>query len=234
VATLTEKREKIERERLLKLAESYKNKGYKVILNPSSEDLPDFLNAYQPDMVVHRGNDSVAVEVKSRFSLAASSSYLRDLAEVIEQHPDWRLELVVANSEETAYFHKAEESLQIQEIASGLQFVRQLSKQNMESAILYAWSLVEATLRLVAEKEKLSLKKMDSLYLIGQLTTEGIISSSEHHILTNALSLRNAIAHGFKTAHLTQSAVQEVINVTEQLLHDCELGNDVTRSSSIN
>jgi Holliday junction resolvase len=88
MATLTEKREKVERERLLQLAESYKSKGYEVILNPSAEDLPDFLDAYHPDMVVHCGNENVVVQVKSRFSLANSSSYLRDLANVIEQHPD--------------------------------------------------------------------------------------------------------------------------------------------------
>jgi len=34
----------------------------------------------------------------------------------------------------------------------------------------------------------------------------------------NALSLRNAIAHGFKTAQITQNSVYEVIEITEQLL----------------
>ncbi len=228
MATLTENREKVKRERLLKLAESYKGKGYEVILNPSAEDLPEFLNAYHPDMVVHRGNDNVAVEVKSRFSLTNSSSYLRDLAEVIEQHPDWRLELVVANSEKTAYLQKAEESLQVSEITSGLQFARQLAAQNTESALLYAWSLAEATLRLVADKEGLPIKRIDGLHLIGQLATEGVISSSVYRLLTDALSLRNAIAHGFKTTQPLQNAVRDVITVSEQLLHDYDLGNGGT------
>ena len=139
MATLTEKRDSEERQRLLKLVEDYKSKGYEVTLKPSPEDLPDFLSAYRPDMVVHRGSERAVVEVESRFSLAASSSYLRSLAEVIEQHSDWRLDLAMANSEETAYLYKAEESLQAQEVASGLQMVRQIATQNVESAILYAW-----------------------------------------------------------------------------------------------
>lgn len=34
----------------------------------------------------------------------------------------------------------------------------------------------------------------------------------------NALSLRNAIAHGFKTTQITQNFVYELIEITEQLL----------------
>jgi hypothetical protein len=34
----------------------------------------------------------------------------------------------------------------------------------------------------------------------------------------NALSLRNTIAHGFKTSQLTDNSVNELIAVTEKLL----------------
>jgi hypothetical protein len=135
---------------------------------------------------------------------------------------------VVANSEETAYLHKAKESLQVPEIISGLQFARQLLAQHTESALLYAWSLAEATLRLVADREGLPLKRIDELYLVGQLATEGAISSSVYRLLTDALSLRNAIAHGFKTTQSVQSTVQDVIILTEQLLHGYDLENGIT------
>jgi uncharacterized protein YutE (UPF0331/DUF86 family) len=89
---------------------------------------------------------------------------------------------------------------------------------------LYAWSLVEATLRLVAEKEGLSLQRFDSLYLVKQLAIEGVISKSEYQVLMNALSLRNAIAHGFKTTQLTPKNVQELIETTEKLLKTLQMG----------
>ncbi|MEG4076122.1 hypothetical protein QUA30_24270 [Microcoleus sp. Pol14C2] len=54
-----------------------------------------------------------------------------------------------------------------------------------------------------------------------QLTVEGgVISKSEYQLLMNALSLRNAIAHGFKTTQLTQNYVCELIEVTEKILKD--------------
>jgi uncharacterized protein YutE (UPF0331/DUF86 family) len=203
-------------ERLLKLAEQYRDKGYKVSFQPDPDDLPDFLKTYRPDMIVRRGDEAVIVEVKSRSSLN-SSQYLRDLAQVVEQHPGWRFELVMMNPEDGAYFPKAE-SLQEAEIESQLQVTRQMTTLHPEPAILYACSLLEATLRLVAKNEGLSLQRFDALYLVKQLVTEGVISRSEYQLLMNALSLRDAIGHGFKATQITAESVYELIDLIEQML----------------
>lgn len=209
----------IERERLLKLAEEYRDKGYDILLHPNSEDLPDFLRNYRPDMIVRREDEVVVIEVKSRLSLNSSSTqYLQSLAQVIEQHPGWRFELVMTNPEEVVYSEKAEGSLQEHEIRSRLIEVSQLLEKYPESAILYSWSLVEATLRLVAEKEGLSLRRFDPLYLVKLLAIEGVISQSEYQLLINSLSIRNAVAHGFKTTQVTQDSVHKLLEITEQLL----------------
>jgi uncharacterized protein YutE (UPF0331/DUF86 family) len=216
---MTTPTENTERERLLKLAEEYRDQGYDILFHPNPEDLPDFLRNYRPDMIVSREDEVVVIEVKSRSSLNSSSTqYLQSLAQAVEQHPGWRFELVMTNPGEAAYFTRAEGSLQEQEIQSRLAVVSQLSENYPESAILYSWSLVEATLRLVADKERLSLRRFDSLYLVKRLATEGVISQSEYQLLMNSLSLRNAVAHGFKTAQITQDSVFELIEFIEQLL----------------
>jgi hypothetical protein len=208
-----------ERERLLQLAEDYRSKGYDVSFHPDSDDLPDFLKGYRPDLIARQGDECVIVEVKSRPSLSSSSThYLRDLAQIVEQHPGWRFELVMANPEDTLCPLDAERSLQKSEIETSLQEARDLAAHHPESAILYVWGLAEATLRLVSEHEELGLQRLDSLYLVKQLVTEGIISRSEYQCLMNALSSRNAIAHGFKATQLTQEFVYELIDVTEKLL----------------
>lgn len=209
----------LERERLLQLAEEYRNKGYEISFHPNPEDLPDFLRNYRPDMIVRRGGEAVIIEVKSRRSLNSSSrQYLQNLAQSVEQHPGWRFELVMTNPEDAVYSPKAESSLQQPEIETRLQVARQLATQHPESAILYSWSLVEATLRLVVEHEGMSLQRLDPLYLVKQLVTEGVISRSEYQLLMDALSLRNAIAHGFKATQITQESVYQLIDVAEQLL----------------
>jgi uncharacterized protein YutE (UPF0331/DUF86 family) len=216
----------IERERLIRLAEEYRDKGYEISFHPNPEDLPDFLKNYRPGMIARRGDEAVVIEVKSRSSLNSSTQYLRNLAQVVEQYPGWRFELVMTNPEDAEYSQSAEGSLQEAEIESRLQVARQLTTQHLESAILYSWSLVEATLRLVAENEGLSLQRFDPLYLVKQLATEGVISKSEYQLLMNALSLRNSIAHGFKTTQLTQESLYELINIAEQLLKALHSGKE--------
>jgi uncharacterized protein YutE (UPF0331/DUF86 family) len=71
---------------------------------------------------------------------------------------------------------------------------------------------------LVAEQEFGILQTVDPLYLIKQLATEGVISRTDYKLLMNDLSLRNAIAHGFKVTQLSQNSMSELIKITEQLL----------------
>lgn len=209
----------LERERLLKLAEEYREKGYEVSMCPDPETLPDFLKNYRPDMIVSRGDETAIVAVQSRSSLASSSTqYLQNLAKIVEKNPGWRLELVMINPDDVSYSGRAESSLQEPEIKAGLQVARQLATQHPESAILYSWSLAEATLRLVAEYEGIGLQRFDPVSLVKKMVTEGVISRSQYQLLMNALSLRNAIAHGFKTEKITRDSVGDLVNVTEDLL----------------
>ena len=220
----------IEREQLLKIAKKYQDQGYEVSLHPNSEDLPDFLRPYLPNMIVRRGDEAVVIEVKSRSSLDFSSNqYLQGLAKAIEKNPNWRFELVmtnpvITNPEEVDYSPLAEASFQEQEIKSRLQIARRLVAEHPESAILYSWSLVEATLRLVAEEEEISLQRFQPLYLVKKLATEGVIAKSEYQLLINAISFRNAIIHGFKTTQVTQEFVYELIDIAEQLLKAIHIG----------
>ena len=210
--------EQLERSRLLELVTEYRQKGYEVLLSPKPEELPDFLRSYRPDMIVSRGEEKVVIEVKSRPSIA-SAQYLRGLAQAVEEHPGWRVELVMTNPEDALYSAKVEGSLQEHEIRSQLPVARELTVHHPESAILYAWSLAEATLRLLVNKEGLDLQRPEPLRLLKQLATEGVISKAEYQSLMNAFGLRNAIAHGFKTTHLTPKVVLNMIEVTEQLLN---------------
>lgn len=210
--------EQLERSRLLELVTEYRQKGYDVLISPKPEELPDFLRSYRPDMIVSRGEEKVVIEVKSRPSIA-SAQYLRGLAQAVEEHPGWRVELVMTNPEDALYSAKVEGSLQEHEIKLQLQVARELTVHHPESAILYAWSLAEATLRLLTNKEGLDLQRPEPLRLLKQLATEGVISKAEYQSLMNAFALRNAIAHGFKTTHLTPNVVLNLIEVTQQLLN---------------
>ncbi len=62
--------QKLERERLLQIAQEYIDKGFKVVLEPQGTDLPSFLSRFSPDLIVYGGERAIVVEVKSRATLA--------------------------------------------------------------------------------------------------------------------------------------------------------------------
>lgn len=207
-------------ELLLKLADNYRRQGYKIVLRPDSKQLPDFLENYHPAMLLRRGNEKVIVEVTSRLALNSSSAQnLRSLAKAIKQHSEWRFELVMTNPEETADI-STENWLQADDIRLRLPQIKPIAQYSLEAAMVYGWSLIEATLRLIAKQENLDLQQLDPLYLVKLLVIEGVIERSEYKLLMKALSLRNAIAHGLKTEPLTEQAVDSVIELTEKLLQD--------------
>lgn len=211
-----------ERAYLLRLVEEYRGKGYEVVFQPDRDILPDFLKSYRPDMLALGSNESVVVEVKARPIAKNDSEYLKSLSQIVEAHPGWRFELVVLASEEEDY-EPAKPShfqgeLRVQDIASGLTSAKRLALIQPESALLYAWSLVEAILRLLAKSEEIGLRTFDALYLIKTLVTEGVISRADYQLLTNILPLRNATAHGFKVDELNSNTVGELIDLAEQLL----------------
>lgn len=222
-----------ERELLLKLAEEYQRKGYQVAFEPGTEDLPSFLKRFRPNMIAVGSDESVVVEVKSRSSVEPDAEYIRSLAQAVEEQSGWRFEFVIVSLEDRnadtklAIAAQKQEDLGRQEIESGLQSVRQIVATHPESAMLYAWSLTEAALRLLAKKEEIGLRRFDSLYVLKELVYEGVISRSDYQVLTSMLSLRNAIAHGFKVAQLTSATICELVDVAEHLLSLPSL-NEVT------
>ncbi|MEG3436274.1 hypothetical protein V0288_04010 [Pannus brasiliensis CCIBt3594] len=210
--------EKQHGEQLLKVANDYKAKGFEVIFQPQTEDLPDFMKNYRPDLLARRGEESVIVEVKSRSSLdSATAQYLSSLSREIKKHPGWTFQLVMINPEKIDNNSEAVYSWKLAEIEKKFANARQLI-QYPEAAILYLWSLIEALLRLLAEKEEVSIREVNPSYLIKKLTVEGVIDRNEYQMLTNAFSLRNALAHGFTPLNLPSNSVEEFIKLTEQLL----------------
>ena len=204
--------------RIQEIGQEYQAKGYAVTVKPQHDQLPDFLSAYQPDMLACGDREKVIVEVKSRTALKKADS-LKDLAQTIQAHPGWRLELVVVNPEESKVAFDNGYPLNEQEIARTIREGESLLVQNhLEAALLLGWASTEATLRLLAGKEDITLKHADPSYLLKQLVTYGVISKEEYRVLGDAMKLRNAVSHGFKPEKFAPDAAQELLGIANTLL----------------
>ena len=93
----------LEYRRLLKLAKEYREQGYSVTINPSSDKLPGVLADCSLDLIAENENKVVAAKVRTRQNLSSNGSEdLRRISKSVQQLPNWEFELVVTNSRKKA------------------------------------------------------------------------------------------------------------------------------------
>lgn len=187
------------------------------MIEPQKQDLPSFLQSYQPAIIARQGSHNIVVEIAFRHS-PQFQQYLPSLTKEIEQHSDWQLDLVMTKSEESSDSFNGSESLPLLEIQHRLQIAKGMIAQPLEAVLIYAWSLGEASLRLLAQQENIVLKSYSTTSLVHQLVVEGVISRAEYQCLIDSLPLRNAAANGFQIHNLNWALIEQLIVTIEQLL----------------
>jgi hypothetical protein len=200
--------------RVEQIAQEYKDKGYEVLIEPEGLQLPGSLAGFRPDLVARRNDEVVVVEVKSRAFL--SDPRLQELAEAVRRQPGWRFELVLLRPEPGPPGTK---EWNAEDVAHNLRQVSTLLRSgHQEAALLLAWSATEATLRLLANKERLELEREDAPYLLKLLATRAVITREQHDLLSEVLELRNAVAHGLKPPESDPGKIESLCKTISRLL----------------
>jgi uncharacterized protein YutE (UPF0331/DUF86 family) len=208
-----------ERKRITAIAREYAEKGYDVNVSPNRDELPEFLQNFRPDIVATSYNENVVVEVKAWKNLV-KSPYLPKLAKAIEENEGWRFEMVVTNprrknepiEDDIDVLNKEDIIKRIDEIKHLLEI------EQIEAAILLGWSAIEGTLRLLAKHERVKIKRRTPSYVAKKMLNLGIITQEDHDILHDAIELRNAVIHGYKTAQADSGVVVDMLAIVEKLL----------------
>ncbi len=211
-----------EQQRIQKVGQVYRDKGYDVLMEPQGNQLPDFLQTFQPDLIVHKGDEHIVVEVRTRGQVS-DFPQVNELAKVVRNEAGWKFELFLLGPE-NSFFMNGASPLTVEEIRSKRKEVA-LFFQNghLEAAFLMGWSLVEAILRTLAVKEGIEGETATPDYLLKQMAFEGIIARETYHDLKRAQKTRDAIAHGFKSSQLTVETVQELIDLIDgELLQELD------------
>ena len=203
--------------RIHEIAQAYQEKGYEVLIQPQEHQLPEFLNQFQPDLIVNNGQEHIVVEVKSRGQFSESSQ-VNELAKAVQNKVGWKFELVLLGPENSLSVGEAS-PLTTEEIRlKMLEVTTFLNNGHLDAAFLIAWSLAEATLRTLAAIEGVDAKKATPAYLLKQMTYEGVISKETYQHLLILQQTRNAIAHGFKPQQLDRKTVLDLINLIDNEL----------------
>lgn len=202
---------------LERVASEYEERGYRVILQPSPAQLPDFLSSFRPDLLAQSADENVVVEVKSKAELRDHT--LAELSREVAKHPGWRFELLLANPRSGQEVPTDAPVAEPQAAAARVEEAERLLDSDFtEAAALIAWSAAESALRQLASRENLDSIRGGSSYLLKHLFSNGLLARSTYDRLTEAMELRNAVSHGFESPRPAPDQVRSLIAETRDLL----------------
>ena len=211
-----------ERQRLERIAEEYRAKGYDVQVEPGGSDLPPFLIDHHPDLIARRGDERLVIEVKPPSS--GEPFEVHGIAESIKKEAGWRLVLIAASPAEELVPGERLPLLSATEIERHQQEAsRLLSEGQEEAALLLAWAAVEAQLRSQAKQEEIPLPRPDTQTLLRQMVSLGLVDRDQHKILNEAFRARGVVAHGFRAEAEIHAMVRSLLDLSAILRQEFAL-----------
>lgn len=207
-----------EQELLGEVADQYRSKGYRVLVEPEPEALPEFLRLFRPDLVAESEHENVVVEVKLRGS---RDPELRGLAEELRKHPGWRLQVLMAGSDDLGS-EQEDQPLSLREIGRSLESVNVLYETGHEAAaFLLLWSLLEAAVK--NQLKDLGVFRRSPQVpsaLAKDLVAHGLASEAEYKEIISWAVIRNAVAHGNPTRAIPEAAFSRLRDLVRRLIAD--------------
>jgi len=211
--------EDIHRRKIAEIASDYSKHGYKVLVEPKEQELPNFLGGFRPDLVAIGPQYSVVVEVKIGTETAASERF-QELVQTIQQQPGWRFSLVVVDPRTDEVTPSIQPLRDLGDITERLNEAEDLFREgSKDAAFIVLVSSTEAILRHIAIKENLPLERVPSSALFKELYSLGLLSINALNICLRALTVRNAIVHGFESPGL-DDIFHSLLAVIPELLEE--------------
>lgn len=188
----------VHRQRIEELRLEYERKGYQVLIEPGTINLPFDLGSYRPDLVARKadGAGGLIVEVRAT-GTRASVERFQAIAQAVQAHPGWRF--LVVSVDDLSVASNDHQLASWEEISTKLGQARQLLNSGLrDAAVLFLWSIFEGAMRQLAVATATPVERLPASKLMNQLYTIGYISVSELQTAKQFLQLRNQIAHGFR------------------------------------
>jgi Holliday junction resolvase-like predicted endonuclease len=210
----------LEERRIRSAAREYAEQGYRVIRHPSRAERPDFLAAFELDLIAFGEPENVVVEVRSRDTLGGDDS-LVTLTAAVNAQPGWRIDLLVTNPRKQAIVRKDAVLASRDEAEERLIAARRLlTLEQAEAAFVIAWSALETTLREFGEIGPTPVDYLGTGQLLHDAYSVGPfdLESNDIEMLRVALQERNAIVHGYRASDNLGNLAARVIEIAERLL----------------
>lgn len=166
------------------------SEGYDVYVHPSPSILPPFMASYRPDAIALKEGKKIAIEVIGTGE--QTTQLVRRLRSLFAEQAEWELQLIYA----PPLGAMPELSVASREdiVAAIREAEELLSDGRRMPAILMAYATFEAIGRaLLPDQFK---RPQSPGRLVEVLASEGLVTPDEAQIVRQAISVRNAVAHG--------------------------------------
>ena len=213
-----------ESEFLKKVIDGYAKLGYRVVAAPSKDQLPPALLDGGVDLIAIGDKEQVAVQIKRR-NEQYDLEDVRRLADRVEATPGWRLHVVAmpekweldvpretTNLDERELQHLVEESESALNIGS------------LDSAFLWAWAVIVASMRMAARKGGFSVEREAPSFVLKTLYSNGLISREDYDSAKRCYGVRNALVHGLEPPTFTAADIRFLLDFAAQLRNSETVG----------
>jgi uncharacterized protein YutE (UPF0331/DUF86 family) len=208
-------------QRLNQVADRYRNLGFKVILRPSTAELPAFAKDFKVEILATKEGSGILAVAKGNASELQGDKEVPRYAEITSKQPGWRLDVFVLGPDITALAEKREAQEPAEEdIRRAIDDSQRILQAGFSSqAVIAAWATLEAAMRKrLAAGGRKALFGTSPRTMLNELFSAGVFSNSEFRDLEGLFQLRNIIVHGFTVPQFQTSSVEFLLNTARQLL----------------
>ena len=166
----------------------WRQRGYTILREPGKEELPAFLSEVRPDAIATGRTPNIVIELVDSDQDNSQPSIAR-LRELLENHPDWELEVVYLGASSDGPTSETREA-----IVRTLADVERLQSLDPRAALLLAWAALEAAARLRSPDQ--AQEALSVPLLIDLLVSEGLVEQEDFALLKWTGQQRPPLAHG--------------------------------------
>jgi REase_AHJR-like len=210
-------------QRLNQVADRYRAQGYKVVVQPGPDDLPNFAKDFKVEFIAKRDDGCVLVSAKKSLSDLEADRELPRYAESTEKEPGWRFDLILLGSDSQPMPEQREAKEPSEEdIRRALEDVqRMLQAGFVQQALIAAWAVLETAMRrrLQANGEQAGWGSSPRT-LLNELYSGGVLEGRVFRDLEGLFQARSAFVHGFTTPVIEISSVQFLVETARMLLDE--------------
>ena len=206
----------LEREAVDALERRLSGQGYTLQREPEGEKLPPFLGAFRPDAIATGKMPNLLIEViTQRGSGEVETTKVRQHQQLLEGHPDWKLENLYTTSSSPLPGLAS-----IGAIHRRFDEVEVLARSDRPAALVVAWSLLEAIARSVVPER--AVRGLLPATTVELLTSLGYVVQSEAYGLRAAAQARNLIVHGDVDQDVSPELLGKTLDIIGALIRHLE------------